>query len=85
MQKQLFVYDLGDGPQTLVNPTIMESRGEWVYDEGCLSIPQLYVEIVRPKEVLLPGGTSTATRWRSRPTSCRPGCSSTSWTTCRAC
>ena len=36
-------------------PDIKESRGEWVYDEGCLSIPHLYVEMVRPKEVLLAG------------------------------
>jgi peptide deformylase len=55
VQKQLFVYDVGDGPATIVNPTISESRGEWVYDEGCLSIPNLYVEIARPKEVLLTG------------------------------
>jgi peptide deformylase len=55
IQKQLFVYDVGDGPHTLVNPVIKESRGEWVYDEGCLSIPQLYVEMVRPKEILLAG------------------------------
>jgi peptide deformylase len=26
-----------------------------VYDEGCLSIPQLYVEILRPKELLVTG------------------------------
>ena len=26
-----------------------------MYDEGCLSIPHLYVEMVRPKEVLLSG------------------------------
>ena len=43
------------GPRTIVNPTIKESRGEWVYDEGCLSIPHLYVEMVRPKEVLMAG------------------------------
>ena len=55
IQKQLFVYDVGDGPHTLVNPRIAESSGEWVYDEGCLSIPGLYVEIVRPKLVLLTG------------------------------
>jgi peptide deformylase len=57
VQKQLFVYDLGDdtGPHTLVNPAVVESRGEWVYDEGCLSIPGLYVEIARPKEVHLRG------------------------------
>lgn len=57
VQKRLFVYDLGDdhGPITVVNPTIAESSGEWVYDEGCLSIPGLYVEIARPKQVLLTG------------------------------
>ena len=57
VQKRFFVYDLDDGagPHTIVNPTITESRGEWVHDEGCLSIPRLYVEIVRPKEVLVSG------------------------------
>ena len=55
VQKQLFVYDVGEGPHTLDNPTIAESSGEWVYEEGCLSIPGLYVEMVRPKEVLLRG------------------------------
>jgi peptide deformylase len=55
IQKQLFVYDVGEGPRTLVNPTIEETSGEWLYDEGCLSIPGLYVEILRPKEVLVRG------------------------------
>ncbi|MBM3639597.1 MAG: peptide deformylase [Actinobacteria bacterium] len=55
VQKQVFVYDVEDEPTVLVNPTIVESSGEWVYDEGCLSIPGLYVEMVRPKEVLLRG------------------------------
>jgi len=57
VQKRLFVYDLadGEGPKTLVNPTITESRGEWTYDEGCLSVPGLYFPIVRPKEVHLTG------------------------------
>ena len=53
--KRLFVYDIGDGPHTIVNPTIFDARGEWVYDEGCLSIPGLYFELVRPKEIHLIG------------------------------
>ena len=57
--KRLFVYDLdperrGD-PKVLVNPQIVESRGEWAYEEGCLSIPGLSFEIIRPKEVHLVG------------------------------
>ena len=55
--KRIFVYDLHDdeGPKVIVNPTITEASGEWVYDEGCLSVPGLSWEIVRPKEVHLTG------------------------------
>src|SRR6185295_2774482 len=55
VQKQIFVWDVDDQHMAIVNPTIVESSGEWVYDEGCLSIPGLYVEIARPKEVHLRG------------------------------
>jgi peptide deformylase len=55
VQKQVFVWDLDDTPMAIFNPEIVESSGEWVYDEGCLSIPGLYVEMVRPKQVLLRG------------------------------
>jgi peptide deformylase len=53
VQKQIFVYDIDGTPTTLINPKIVEERGEWVFDEGCLSIPGLFVEMIRPKEVLL--------------------------------
>ena len=53
--RRLFVYDIGEGPEAIVNPVIAESRGEWVYEEGCLSVPGLYWEIVRPKEIHLTG------------------------------
>jgi peptide deformylase len=55
VQKQIFVWDFGDDPKAVFNPEIVESDGEWVYEEGCLSIPGLYVEIVRPKQVHLRG------------------------------
>ncbi|MHB8466553.1 MAG: peptide deformylase [Acidimicrobiales bacterium] len=57
VEKRLFVYDFHDdtGPQTIVNPTITESGGEYSYDEGCLSVPGLYFTIVRPMDVLLTG------------------------------
>ena len=55
VQKQIFVYDVDDDPQVIINPKIVESSGEWVYDEGCLSIPGLYVEMLRPKQVLVRG------------------------------
>ena len=55
VQKRLFVYDAGDGPAVLVNPVISETSGEWAYDEGCLSVPGLSWEIVRPKQIHLTG------------------------------
>lgn len=56
VQKRLFVYQLEDrDPVAIVNPTIAESRGEWEFEEGCLSIPGLYFPIVRPKEIHLTG------------------------------
>jgi peptide deformylase len=55
VQKRMFVFDIGDGPGVVVNPTITESDGEWTYEEGCLSVPGLYWPIVRPKQVHLTG------------------------------
>jgi len=55
VQRRLFVYDIGDGPFAVVNPEIVESSGEWNYQEGCLSIPGLSWDLVRPKEVHLKG------------------------------
>lgn len=55
IQRQIFVWDMDDDPRVIINPKITESDGEWVYDEGCLSIPGLYVEMTRPKRVLMTG------------------------------
>jgi peptide deformylase len=55
VQKRLFVYDVGEGPEVLINPTIVELEGEWYHDEGCLSIPGLRLGIVRPDRVHITG------------------------------
>jgi peptide deformylase len=55
IQKQIFVWDLDGERRVIFNPEIVESSGEWVYDEGCLSIPGLFVEMVRPRHVLMRG------------------------------
>ena len=39
----------------LINPEVVEATGEWVYEEGCLSIPGFHFEIVRPKVVTMTG------------------------------
>ncbi len=55
VQKRLFVYDKGEGPHVVVNPKILETDGEWVYEEGCLSVPGLSWEITRANAVHLVG------------------------------
>ena len=57
VQQRFFVYDLhdGEGAKALVNPVIVETDGEWTFEEGCLSVPGLSWEIVRPKTIHLRG------------------------------
>jgi peptide deformylase len=55
VQRRLFVYDIGDGPRVVINPRIVETSGEWAYEEGCLSVPGLSWTIVRPDRVHLVG------------------------------
>lgn len=57
VQKRFFVYDLGvgDGPQVLINPVVSETEGEWEFYEGCLSVPGLHFDIVRPKLIHVTG------------------------------
>ena len=55
VQKRLFVYDQGEGPVVVVNPVIVETDGEWTFEEGCLSVPGLSWEITRPNAVHLTG------------------------------
>lgn len=57
VRKRLFVYDVqdGDGPHTVINPRIVDTDGEWAYEEGCLSVPGLSWPIIRPKTVHLVG------------------------------
>ena len=57
VQKRMFVYDQGDGDGAFVviNPTIVETDGEWTFQEGCLSVPGLSWEISRSNSVRLTG------------------------------
>ena len=55
IERRIFVYDVGEGAQTVINPEIIESSGEWEWEEGCLSVPDLHWPIIRPKQVHLVG------------------------------
>jgi len=49
--KRLFVVHVeGDQPRVFINPSIIETSEDTAkYEEGCLSIPGVYAEIVRPR------------------------------------
>ncbi len=48
ISKQVVVFDAGDGPHVLINPVLVETNGEWTFDEGCLSVPGRFWPITRP-------------------------------------
>ena len=53
--KRVIVIDLydGDEPLKLVNPKIIKTKGEQEVEEGCLSFPNEYAKMIRPKEVVV--------------------------------
>ncbi len=61
VSKRLIVVDIENynGPAlTIINPVIKEFSSEEVpYEEGCLSLPGINSEIIRPEKILLAGIT----------------------------
>ena len=55
--RRVFVFDILDdqGPRTVINPQLVETSGEWEYDEGCLSVPEYFWPICRPAWAVVRG------------------------------
>lgn len=51
--RRIALVDDGDGLLELINPVIVETEGEQMEVEGCLSIPGIYGEVVRPARVVV--------------------------------
>ncbi len=49
--RRVVVIDVGEGPIVLVNPQILETRGEKTEDEACLSLPGKAGQVTRPAYV----------------------------------
>ncbi len=49
--KRIAVVDVGDGPINLINPEIIEEEGQYLDEEGCLSIPGQQGKVLRPEKV----------------------------------
>lgn len=55
VSKRVIVVDVGEGLIEMINPVIMETRGEMVDIEGCLSLPDLVGEVKRAAVVRVKG------------------------------
>ena len=42
-------------PQVLINPKVVDRQGEFSYEEGCLSIPDIRLDVVRPEHIVVEG------------------------------
>lgn len=53
VEQRMFIVSLSDGTRkAFINPEILETSVETCpYEEGCLSIPGVYHDVIRPKEV----------------------------------
>ena len=53
--EKIIVADIGEGVVTLANPQIIKRKGNDKLEEGCLSIPQAQVNILRNYEITVTG------------------------------
>ena len=53
--KQIIVIDVEDekGPYVLINPKIIKTKGSKECEEGCLSFPNKFGKVRRPKEIVV--------------------------------
>lgn len=49
--KRIVTIDIGEGPIVLINPEILETSGEQIGEEGCLSVPGKAGLVTRPNYV----------------------------------
>lgn len=47
------IYEEGTDVFVLINPEIIEQKGEQTVEEGCLSFPNQYGKIIRPEEITI--------------------------------
>jgi peptide deformylase len=51
----LFVYKLDDDEGVVINPEIIDKRGNEIGEEGCLSVPGIYAPVNRAEKVIMKG------------------------------
>jgi peptide deformylase len=54
-RRRLIVADIGEGLLSLINPEILDRRGESSMLEGCLSLPDIGVHVTRSESIVVRG------------------------------
>ena len=49
--KQIIVIDMGDGLRIFINPKITGRKGAAIMEEGCLSLPGVWLPVKRPTKI----------------------------------
>jgi len=55
IERQIIVIDTGEELLDLINPQILEERGEDSLTEGCLSLPEIFIPVKRPTRITVEG------------------------------
>lgn len=55
INKQMVLVDVGTGPFALINPRITKKSGREAKEEGCLSLPGVYVRVKRARRITVSG------------------------------
>lgn len=50
---QMIVLNVGDEDHVLINPKVVDKKGRTTYNEGCLSLPGVFLETQRSAEVVV--------------------------------
>ncbi|MFC1754474.1 peptide deformylase [Thermoproteota archaeon] len=53
INRQMIVVDVGQGLCQLINPKVLKKDGSLIMQEGCLSLPEVCVNIKRAKKVFI--------------------------------
>jgi peptide deformylase len=62
VSKRIIVIDLGDKKNifTVINPEIVSSSSELInWEEGCLSVPGINIDVLRPAKIIVKGQSVT--------------------------
>lgn len=51
ISERIAVVDIGDGPRTFINPKILKKKGKVFSEEGCLSVPGVFLKVRRAEKI----------------------------------